>query len=140
MTVAINRVTKAEIQELISASEDVKLNAAEQANFDACLFLTSSLYVGLIDGRLVCIWGLIPPTLLSDQAYLWLHTTDAVHTHEFLFVRKSQLALNMVLNEFKTIVGVVLVGNTRSHRWLKWLGAEFGEPNGKLIPFSIRKK
>ena len=89
MSAEINRVSKAEIQQLISASEDVKLSKDEQANFDACLFLTSSLYVGLIDGRLVCIWGLIPPTLLSDQAYLWLHTTDAVQGHEFLFVRRS---------------------------------------------------
>ena len=46
----------------------------------------------------------------------------------------------MVLEQFKSIVGVVLMGNKRSIRWLKWLGAEFGEPNGKLIPFTIRKK
>ncbi len=93
-----------------------------------------------IDGQSACIWGLIPPCLLSEKAYLWLWHNEVAEQHTFLLVRYSQRMVEEILKEFSTIVGHCETSNHRAQRWLKWLGAEFSFPEGKLIPFTIRRK
>lgn len=101
----------------------------------------ATLWEGKIDGKTVCVWGMVPPTLLSDQAYIWLFTHDElVREHQFVFVRRSQRMIEQMLEEYPRIVGHCLVDSQRSIRWLKWLGATFGPPTGMLVPFEIRKK
>ena len=134
----IQQVTRQQVIQLIS--EQGKITEEELQLFQRCLLTTTKLWVGMVDGVLVCVWGLIPPTLFLDQAYLWLYTTEAVKDHEFIFVRHSQRAVEEMLKEFPTIIGHVKAGEDRSIRWLKWLGAEYSEPAGKLIPFIIRGK
>jgi hypothetical protein len=101
---------------------------------------TTQYLVGFADDDLVCIWGLAPPTLASDQAYLWLYTTPALKGHEFVFVRHSQRAVEEMLKTFSSIIGHCVVGADSSIRWLRWLGAEFGYPSKGLIPFVIRSQ
>ena len=125
------------------AKEYVKclaLTREEKWGMDYCLTLSMFMWVGLIDKRLACIWGLIPPTLMSNQAYLWLHTTNVIIGHEFLLVRHSQLVMEEMLKEYPTICGHAIAGADKSIRWLKWLGARFGEPQGMGIPFRITRK
>jgi hypothetical protein len=43
-----------------------------------------------------------------------------------------------MLKLFPTITGHVKVGVESSIRWLRWLGAKFGEPEGPYMPFKIR--
>jgi hypothetical protein len=100
-------------------------------------------WTGMIDGGLACIWGLVPPTILSDTAYLWLYTTPVLDQHKFTFVRHSQLMIEKMLEDFPVIVGHVLAGQERSKRWLKWLGVTFKpiEARGhvRLVPFELRR-
>lgn len=126
------------MSELISSLDGGKLSESEVEQFNRFVFMSSKLWAGSVEGRLLCLWGLMPPTLLSDQAYLWLYTTDAAAEHEFVLVRRSQIELKKMLIEFPRIVGHCRVGASRSIRWLKWLGAEFAEPHKDLIPFEIR--
>lgn len=116
------------------------LGVDEVKIFDTWLMRTTTIWAGFAAERLVCIWGLIPPTLLSDRAYLWLYTTEAIGEHVFLFIRHSQIAVEAMLLEYPIIVGHAAVGNDRAIRWLKWLGAVFDPPEGRLIPFTIRGK
>jgi hypothetical protein len=112
-----------------------------QANImEFCTKTSVPLWRGEVDGQLACIWGLIPGSLLSDHAYIWLYTTELVQEHQFIFVRYSQLMIKEMLKEYEFITGNTVAGEDRSIRWLKWLGAEFGMPKGKLIPFVIRRK
>ena len=113
------------------AEREIVLNAAANSR---------PLWGGFWNGETLCIFGLIPPTLLSEQAYLWLHTTEAASEHEFVLVRRSQIEVRKMLEEHPRIIGHCEVGAERSIRWLRWLGAVFGEPQGKLIPFVIRGK
>lgn len=92
------------------------------------------------DTKIICVWGLIAPTLLSDRAYLWMYTTKHMHEHVFVFIRHSQRALEAALEHYPIIVGHTLIGNTKAVRWLKWLGAKFDEPQGQALPFSITRK
>ena len=140
MTVAVEKIGRGEVMDLISQVEDDSLTENDKETFRRCVEQTTSVWIGLADGKLVCIWGLIPPTLLSDTAYLWLYTTEAIKGHEFLFVRHSQIAVKAMLKLYPTITGITKIGNEQTLRWLKWLGAEFGEPNGLILPFTIRNK
>lgn len=140
MTSQVLQMSRQDISRLISTEVSPSLTEDELIRFNACLASTTTVWVGMVDGKFLCTWGLIPPTLLSDQAYLWLYTTDAIRDHEFIFVRKSQLVMEQMLERHKMIVGYAQAGADRSIRWLKWLGAVFGDPVGDLIPFVIRKK
>lgn len=135
----IRKIDRGEIAGLISSSCPGML-VSDLNTLEQCVLLTLSLWVGFYNGGLACVWGLIPPTLMSTQAYLWLYTREDVKEYEFLFVRNSQRAVEQMLEEYPLIVGHTRVGNDKTIRWLRWLGATFDEPIGHAIPFRIRKK
>ena len=105
-----------------------------------CVIASSVLWTGFVDEEPACMWGLVPPTLLSDSAYLWLLITDLVKDHQFAFVRHSQIEIEKMLEVYPLIVGHCDRRNPASVRWLKWLGAVFDTSQGPLMPFSIVRK
>lgn len=96
-------------------------------------------YAGFINGDLICCWGLIPPSFLSTQAYLWMWGPPKLK-HQLVFIRHSQIQVQKMLERYETIVGECLIGAASARRWLQWLGADFGTPQNGLIPFTIRKQ
>ena len=58
----------------------------------------------------------------------------------FTFVRQSQRIVAEILEDFPNIVGHCSLASPKSMRWLRWLGAEFGDPQGPVIPFIIKAK
>lgn len=107
--------------------------------FRLCIERATHLWVGEIGGEFVGMWGVIPPSLLCASAYIWLYHTNAVRGREFLFIRRSRLAMAEALELYPEIHGHTVADNSAAIRWLRWLGAEFGEPQGQLIPFVIRR-
>lgn len=132
----IKRVSTLEARRLI---RDIVLDSEGEKTMDFCLLMSVEIWAGFINGRLACIWGVIPPSLMSSQAYLWLHTTDVIKGHEFVLVRHSQMVIKEILDEYPSIVGHAIIGSSKSIRWLKWLGAKFGPPQGTGIPFRITR-
>lgn len=82
------------------------------------------VWTGRIDGRVVCMWGIQRPSLISREAYMWFVSTAEIDEHPFMVARKSKLFIDEVLarGEFEYICGVVDAEFKRSVRWLKWLG------------------
>jgi hypothetical protein len=132
----IKQVTVYEARELL---EEVVFDNLGRVTMDYCLLMSTDMWAGFINGKLACIWGIIPPTLMSYQAYLWLYTTDAIVGHEFILVRHSQLVIDGLLEHYPDIVGHATMGSDKSIRWLKWLGAKFGQPQGTNVPFRISR-
>lgn len=97
-------------------------------------------WVGKVDGEIACVFGLIPPSLLADSAYLWLLTTDVVDANTFLFIRHSRRWIENNLKRYKCINGHVLPDNKKAKRWLRLLGAKIYEPEGGRQAFVIRNK
>jgi hypothetical protein len=95
-------------------------------------------WTGTIDGQVACVWGLVAPSIISDEAYLWLLTTDVVDQHQFIFVRHSQIVVEKMLERYPIIRGTVVEGELRSIRWLKWLGMKLGRHHDGLIDFELR--
>jgi hypothetical protein len=125
--------------EAMDLLKGIRFNLTDEKVMDFCMLMSTDIWAGFVDGGLVCIWGVIPPTLLSQQAYMWLFTTDLIKQHQFLLVRHSQVVIEQVLEEYQSVVGHVIIGSDKSIRWLKWLGAKFGPPSGSLVPFRISR-
>lgn len=138
MTTHIHCVDGPTAHVLISESYLAKLSGIEQDTMNRAVMNSHRVWIGEVDEKMVAFWGLIPPTLMSDTAYLWLYTTEHFHAHVFQFIRQSRLAVDEMLSHYPTIVGHGVVGNARSLRWLRWLGAQFGEPQGHFLPFTIK--
>ena len=132
----IRKITAPEAKELI---RDIVLDENGGKAMDFCLLMSTVIWAGFIDKGLACIWGVIPPTLMSSQAYLWLYTTDLIKEHQFILVRHSQLVIEEILKEYPSIVGHAIIVSSKSIRWLKWLGARFGTPQGTALPFRITR-
>src|SRR5262245_20249668 len=132
----IEQINAVEAQRLVRGLE---FNQAEEKTMDFCLLMSTFMWAGFIDNKLTCIWGVIPPTLMSDQAYLWLYTTDVIKEHQFTLVRHSQLVMQEILDQYPSVVGHAAIGANKSIRWLKWLGARFGSPQGTQVPFRISR-
>ena len=82
-----------------------------EPELNKCISLSATAWLGKIDGETACIWGLIPPSILSEQAYLWLFTTELVESHKFMFVRWSQRFLEVMHKDYPVIVGHCEIGN-----------------------------
>lgn len=139
MKARVERTSHEELAGLISSVRGLNLEGRDQEMFNACTQSSTWLWAGFVDNECVCVVGLIPPTLLSDQAYLWLHTTPALKAHKFLFVRHSQRFIEAALELFPSIIGVTKPDNVKTIRWLKWLGATFNGRGEAYLSFEIRK-
>jgi hypothetical protein len=137
MTVFILPATEKYLNEVVKRcpyANDKKAVKLTREYFNRSAFA----WAGLSDDQPVCIYGLIAPSLLNNDAYLWLVVNDLVDKHQFSFVRHSQIEMRKMLILFPRIVGHVLEGEERSKRWLKWLGVRLGRSEKGLIPFELR--
>jgi hypothetical protein len=114
--------------------------AAERQTLLQCIGMSQTIYQAKINGEIACIWGLVPPTVMSIQAYIWLYTTEVADHHTFILARHSQMMTQKMLKDYDAIVGHCRIGDDRATRWMRWLGAEFGPFQAQLVPFIIRRK
>lgn len=137
--VSIDRATT---RQMIIDMKGGILDEKDQLALAACTHNASHTWLCTVDDRPVAAWGLVPPTILSDRAYLWLYSTPAVEDHKFLFIRRSQIVMEEMQRLYPTIYGVCEIGNDRAIRWIRWLGTEFGIPGSipGMIPFVIQRK
>lgn len=138
MTVNVQPLIGTTISSFIETFCGPSLTGREASIFDYCQSL-GEVYTGFVDGEFMCCWGLIPPSFLSTQAYLWMWAPEPIK-HQFMFVRHSQIQVQWMLEQYETIVGHCSVNARSSQRWLKWLGAEFEMGDGRILPFVIRRR
>ncbi len=141
MTAYITKTIGPVAWDLLYEDHFAMLSDIAQDSMHRAMHNSEVLWIGSNDGVALCIYGLIPPTLLSDRAYLWLYTTPHFTTHQFMFVRHSQRVVADMLQHYPILVGHCETSNRRAQRWLRWLGAVFGpEVEGKVLPFEIRSR
>lgn len=120
---------------------DLHMSEPERTMLVRCLVASLYVWVGMYDEDIYCVWGVIPPTILSNRAYIWLHTEQTrVVGHQFVFIRHSQLAVKNMLEKFDVLYGTADKRNEKTVRWLKWLGAEFEYAPSTMLDFVIRRK
>jgi len=137
MRTVVDRLSADELLGLISPTILSTMSDEAQEIMRRSIYNSDMIWLGTVDNKILGFWGLVVPTLLSQQAYLWLYSIPDLENHVFLFVRHSQRVVQNMLKLYPRIVGHCVVGADKSHRWLEWLGAKFGEPQGKFLPFEI---
>jgi len=137
MTVTVREVGSLELMGLISSRLDASMDGDWRRTLMEFAYRSQFSWISENDDDILCFYGLIAPTLLSDQAYLWMHTTPMLKEHTFVLIRHSQRAIKSMLNVFDTIHGHCEIGADRSQAWLRLLGAKFDDPVDDLVPFEI---
>lgn len=137
MTVQVQPLIGSTVSRLVSTYAS-HMTAEQLDMFDYCQTL-GEVYIGYVDGEFICCWGLIPPSFLSNQAYLWMWSPEQMK-HQFTFIRQSQIQVQRMLEVYDSIVGDCIATNRQAQRWLRWLGAEFDYPRDGKVPFVIRGK
>lgn len=138
MRVEIGYATSSEIHQALGNSTLAEIPGIFQ-KLDHLVLISEYVWVGKANDEIVCAFGVIPPCLLANKAYLWSITTDKVDEHKFLFIRHSRMMIERIHREFPIIIGHARLDD-HSIRWLRWLGAVFSEPTEKGIPFVIERK
>ena len=95
------------------------------------------IWVGYNGSKVFALMGLIPPTLLGDKAYIWFWQTPYFEESKLGCLRLSRRCIADALLRYPVLVGHCATGAKASHRWMRWLGATFGEPDGPILPFRI---
>lgn len=113
---------------------------AERVIMDRWLLTSAHIWVGIIHGQSVCAWGLVAPTLLSSDAYLWMYGKPVTMQERFLLARHSRPVVAEMLSFYNVLYGHVRENALGSCHWLEWLDAEFGEVVNGYQRFEIRRQ
>jgi RimJ/RimL family protein N-acetyltransferase len=89
---------------------------------------SASAWAGLADGKLVCLFGVVPMSLVGVTGIPWLLGSDDVCTYGRAFLRRNRAYVHAMLAEYPVLTNVVDARNDVSIRWLRWLGFRLGEP------------
>ena len=104
---------------------------------------SAAAWAGLANGELVCLFGVVPVSLVGVTGIPWLLGSDAVTRYGRPFLRRNRAYLREMLREFPVLRKVVDARNTVSIRWLEWLGFTLGTPQPMgvcglpFIPFAM---
>lgn len=102
------------------------------------LGMSSHAWTGLVDGKVVCMWGCGPASMLDRVGVPWMLGSDDLLKHQKAFLRRNREYVDAMLLCYTRLVNWVDARNTVSIRWLRWLGFEIGDaaPHGALkMPF-----
>jgi hypothetical protein len=137
MPAVVEPLSREALWGLISKDYWGTLSEAEMKSLSTCLNATTEIWMGTIDEDFVCVFGIAPPTLCSNVAYLWCWATEGLKGHEFIFVRRSRIIVKEMLKQYSGLTGVCEQSAAQSQRWLRLLGARFGFPQNGFVPFMI---
>jgi hypothetical protein len=107
------------------------------------ILLSEDAWTASLNDVVVATWGVIPPNMLSSQAYVWAVVADKISEdpfYKFLFARYSQRISEILLNKYESLYGFCYPSQTASIRWLKFLGAKFEEPQDGRMMFRMGRK
>jgi hypothetical protein len=93
---------------------------------------SSTAYATLDDaGRVICLAGVAPRSLLSGNGTVWLIASPDVERMPMTFLRTTRAYLTRLKSEYRVLMNHVDARNEKSIAWLRWLGASIADP----VPF-----
>ncbi|MWF13611.1 hypothetical protein [Escherichia coli] len=101
---------------------------------------------GLINGRVVTIFGVAPGSMIGGTGTPWLVGTDALEKYQRTFLRRCRKVVNAMLIVYPYLENYVDERNHVAKAWLHWLGfrledaAPFGVAGLKFHRFHMERK
>lgn len=92
--------------------------------------------VCLSRNKVICLMGIIRPTLLSNIGMPWFLTTYEIEKNKKALLYYPSLILKEMLTDFNKLVGYVDANYIQAINWLKWMGFKVSEP----VEFGPKKK
>jgi len=127
-------ITPQKMMDLILHHIPARLSDEELEQTYTAARLSEPLVVLMFEGKPLCFYGLVPQTLFSDIAHLWMLTINP--RGRTMFARHSKKEMSRLLNAYPTIFGYCTTAS--AVRWLRWLGASFTQV-GDAYRFEIRR-
>jgi len=90
------------------------------------------------NGVPIVMFGVVPETLLSDRANIWLLATEGICKVRKSFIKHCRGFIKSMLLQYSILENHIDARNKISIRWLKWCGAtiEEAKPMGEeKLPF-----
>ena len=81
----------------------------------------------LWDGGLMCLFGVVPVELMSNEAAIWLIGTDLLTKHPRALNQGARSYICEVRRAFPRLFNYVDARNLPSIRWLRYIGFEIEE-------------
>jgi hypothetical protein len=107
------------LERLMEYHLDLKPNEYEAMM--AAARISRPIYSGMFGEALVCLVGLIPPSLLSDNVYIWCYVTEEIRDHKIAFTRHARRLMAQLRQTYPVIYGHCF--DETSCHWLESLGA-----------------
>lgn len=85
------------------------------------------------EGRIICMAGVSPLSLIGQTGVPWLLGSDLVATHRRAFMLETRAMIGRWLGLFPVLRNVVDARYAAAIRWLTWLGFDISEP----LPFGF---
>jgi hypothetical protein len=110
-------IRKADVEELWATGL-----YAPRAAMECGLLNSEECFVGFADDNPVCIYGVVPESMLGNVGVPWMVSTHYMDIHAGTFLRQSRTQVMETLGKFNKLLNFVDARNQRSIRWLKWCG------------------
>lgn len=103
-------------------------HATPASALETSLSLSSHAWAGLVNGSVVCMWGVAPTSLMAGEGVAWLLGSDLIDQYRRAFVKAHARSLPAVLECYSHVFNHVDARYTKSVEWLRWLGFEIQPP------------
>ncbi len=110
--------------EVLALGQDPRAALIQSVEMSA----SGEAWAGLADGELVCLFGVVPLSLVGVTAVPWLLGSPLVQMHGRTFLRLNKQFIERWRRDYPVLRNVVHARHRRAVRWLQWLGFTLGEP------------
>lgn len=135
------KLRQADLDEIKAASGRDALGALSYS-----LKNSRSPQAGLIDGEVVCMFGVAQQSFFSIAGAPWLLASDQLVKHAKPFLRRSREYIKSLKKDYLYLCNYVDARNTQAIKWLRWLGFDilptqtYGVEDLMFHPFEMKRK
>jgi hypothetical protein len=111
------RMRRADVEEVWAANRSNPYDALRSS-----LALSWNAWAGVVDGVVMCIFGVTPLSLVTGCGVPWMLGATGLERYAMAFLRRNRRYVAEMLATFPRLENWVDARNGASIRWLRWLG------------------
>ena len=82
----------------------------------------------LNNGKIVCMFGVVPITLIGRGGTIWMLTTNEIENCRVAFIRRSSKVIRILIKEYGVLFNMVDARHRKCIKWLDRIGARIFPP------------